>query len=65
MNSLPKIKESGPVSDLPRNNTTLLFLMAGDSRVTVKEMFNKFDESNQKKAGGWCSSKHNFGNNSQ
>lgn len=52
MNSLPKIKESGPVSDLPRNNTTVLFLMAGDSRVTVKEMFNKFDESNQKKAGG-------------
>jgi len=38
---------SVPVNHLPRDVITVLFLTGGDSRITVKEMFSKFDEANQ------------------
>ncbi|MGV0082546.1 ABC transporter ATP-binding protein [Rahnella aceris] len=49
MNSLPQDKREQPVSHLPRDDHTVLFLITADSRITMKEIFNKFDEKNQRR----------------
>ncbi|RBQ34222.1 ABC transporter ATP-binding protein [Rahnella aquatilis] len=42
-------KSERAVKQPPQDVITVLFLIVGYSRITVKEMFNKFDETNQKK----------------
>jgi len=47
-----RLKKSGAVERLPRDENTVLFFSGGYSRITMKEMFNKFEEANQRQWAG-------------